>query len=49
MLIVVTVFQMDFGLVTLSEPVGRRTGWLGLQAATLAYSSANVTTTGAPV
>lgn len=39
--------QVDFGLVTLAEPVGQQTGWLGLQAATLTNDeAANLTTVG---
>lgn len=41
--------QVDFGLVTLAEPVGEQTGWLGLQAATLTNDeAANLTTVGYP-
>jgi hypothetical protein len=42
-----TAEQVDFGLITLAQPVGRPAGWLGLQSATLADSvAANLTTIG---
>ena len=42
-----TAANNDFALVTLAQPVGNRTGWMGLEWSNAASETINITTTGA--
>lgn len=43
-----TAANNDFAVITLAQPVGRRTGWLGLAYSNTAQEIVDLTTIGAP-
>ena len=43
-----TAANTDFAVITLAEPVGKKTGWMGLTYSTAADEAIDITTAGEP-
>ena len=43
-----TAANTDFAVITLAEPVGKKTGWMGLTYSTAADEAVDITTAGEP-